>query len=563
MSPEALVATELDSLPDIAPVIAERDSNGGEGGVESWLNDHINAIALTVAAAGFVIRIFVASESYLNPDEALHYLLLNQSSAFLAYKASLTNAHPPLIYLLLYFWRFLGRSELMLRLPSVFAGTALCWFTFKWIEGILGKTAGLIGIILTAFSPALIALSAEVREYALLLCFMAAALNFHERAFQEKSVRKMWYFSVCLYLAILTHYSAVFFALSIGIYSLARIAEAQLPRKVLVAWVTGQVGALAICAFLYVTHLSKIKNSIASWAMPFDQAYFRMDRESIFTFTWEHTSNIFQFIFQQQYVTHAMLLFFIVGVAVLFIKDLLARSGSATSSHLGTLLVLPFVTVWCAAIAAIYPYVGSRHTVFVAPFVIAGASFLLAAISRQRLWAGALIAILLVGMPKGSGNLTEAGITKENQRRTLMIAAMHDIHQSIPQGSIILVDFQSSFPISYYLCGPKAIVPVVTVGGEYRQFSCNGYLIVSLPVWKLIASQLPAQFGKMARTYGLKPGNRVWVFQNGWGANLDSGLLAEVPKFHCLAPKSFGTNLTIIPFVVGPDLLPATPSAHC
>jgi hypothetical protein len=68
----------------------------------------------------------------------------------------------------------------------------------------------------------------------------------------------------------------------------------------------------------------------------------------------------------------------------------------------------------------------------------------------------------------------------------------------------------------------------------------------------------PGSIRKMARTYGLKPGN-----QNGWGANLDSGLLAEVPKFHCLAPKSFGTNLTIIPFMVGRDLLPATPSAHC
>jgi hypothetical protein len=128
--------------------------------------------------------------------------------------------------------------------------------------------------------------------------------------------------------------------------------------------------------------------------------------------------------------------------------------------------------------------------------VIAGASFLLAAISRQRLWAGALIAILLIGMPKGSGNLTEVGVTKDNQRRTLVIAAMHDIHQLIPQGSLILVDFQSSFPISYYLCGAKAIVPVITVAGEYRQFSCNGCSIVSLPVWKLIASQLPAQFEK-------------------------------------------------------------------
>ena len=52
MSPGALVATEPDSLPDIAPVVAGRLSNGAAGGVESWLNDHLIAIALTVTAAG-------------------------------------------------------------------------------------------------------------------------------------------------------------------------------------------------------------------------------------------------------------------------------------------------------------------------------------------------------------------------------------------------------------------------------------------------------------------------------------------------------------------------------
>ena len=131
--------------------------------------------------------LFAATRSYLNPDEALHYLLLNQSSAFLAYKASLTNAHPPLIYMVLYYWHFLGRSELMLRLPSVIAGTAFCWMMFKWMGLAFGRAASWIGLILVTFSPAMVALSAEVRAYALLLFCMGGALYFLERAFAEKS----------------------------------------------------------------------------------------------------------------------------------------------------------------------------------------------------------------------------------------------------------------------------------------------------------------------------------------------------------------------------------------
>ena len=557
-----VVHTEPDSRPDIAPGIGERDVISRDAVVENWLDEHLTAVALTVVAAGFGLRVFVASRSYLNPDEALHYLLINQPSAFLAYKASLTNAHPPLLYLLLYYWHFLGRSELMLRLPSVFAGTALCWVAFKWIGMVFGKTASLIGLILVAFSPALITLSAEVREYALLLFCMATALYILERAFQEKSVRGMWHFSVFLYLAILSHYSALFFALAIGLYSLARISDARLSRKVVVAWASGQAGALAIYGFLYVTHVSKLKNYIALWGMPFGQYYFHLGSGDLVTFTREQTSNIFLFLFGEHYVSQAMLLLFVAGVGFLVVRELLSRRGHPPSGHSGILLLLPFIAVWGAAMAGIYPYVGSRHTVFLAPFAIAAASFLLAAVCGQKLWAGLLIATVLAGASNATGKTFEEGITEENQSRTLMIAAVNHIQQSIPRGDIILVDYQSSLPIAYYLCGPRNI-PAGVFHGDLAEFSCNGYSIVSLHIWKLISGNFSPQFEQMAHTYGLKPGDRVWVFQAGWGDTVGKELPRHFPELRCLKPEDFGRNITVIPFVVGPDLLPAAPLTNC
>jgi hypothetical protein len=566
MKPIVVDDMERDSPRKVAPGLPKPTASGWTSVVEGWLDNYLDGVALLVVAAGFGVRLWVAGRSYLNPDEALDYLLINQPSALFAYKASLGNAHPPLLYLLIYFWRFLGRSELMLRLPSVMAGTAFCWVAFKWIRNVFGKAASLIGVIFAAFSPALVSLSAQLRPYALLLFFIGAALYFLERAFEDVSVNEIWYFSIFLSLAILTHYSAVFYAAAAGIYALVRIVDSKFPRKILVAWAIGQAGALAICGFLFATHVSKIKKGeMALWASPMDNAYFHPGRGSLLTFTRQRTWDIFHFLFAQRYIAEAMFLVFAVGVAFLLVRDIVSRRGNRRPRYSGLLLLLPFLAVWSAALAGIYPYSGSRHTVFLAPFAIAAASFLLAAIYGQRLWAGLLIAALIMGASSTSAETFEPFIKKEDQSRTLMTGAMNYIHQSIPQSEVIFVDYQSSLPLTYYLCGPKAAVPVEPSQDEFSRFRCDGYSIVSTKydVYKLTPDNFPAQFEEMARTEGLATGVRVWVFQNGWGSNLNTQLPATSSKFRCLSATSFGANLTVIPFLIGPDWLPAAPTTNC
>jgi len=563
MSPGGVIHAEEEARHDVGPEIVKGDSIPRAGFLERRLFHHSDAVALAVVAAGFGLRIFAAARRYLNPDEALHYLLLNQSSVWLAYKASLTNAHPPLIYLVLYYWHFLGRSELMLRLPSVAAGTAFCWMLYKWMGLAFGRAASWIGLILVTFSPAMVALSAEVRAYALLLFCMGGALYFLERAFAEKSVREMWYFSGFLYLAILSHYSAVFFAVAAGVYALARLADGHLPRRAIVAWAGGQAGALAIYAILYVTHLSKLKSSIAVWSMSLGTAYFHQDSVSIFNFTGENTFNIFLFLFGERYVAQMMLLCFVLGVAFFFAQGLLSRQGNLQSNRLGILLLFPFIGVWCAAIAGIYPFVGSRHTAFLAPFAIAAASYLVAAASGQRLWAGILVATLLMVVSNTSHGSVPTEEMVPNQSPALMASALGYMEQSIPRSDYILVDYQSSLPLAYYLCGPKTIFPIETFSGAFFEYSCNGYAVVPLNLWKVIPGSFRLQFEKIARSHSLKPGDRVWVYQTGWGVDVGTDLAAHDTAFRCLAPKNFGGGITVTPFLVSPDFSPASPLGAC
>ena len=104
-------------------------------------------ISLVLTGLSFAISVSAWS-TFLNPDEILHYLLADQPSLRLAYEASLTTAHPPLLILFLYYWRMLGHAEWILRLPSVLAGTAFCGL-FSRLSKVASRSAALTGLAAT------------------------------------------------------------------------------------------------------------------------------------------------------------------------------------------------------------------------------------------------------------------------------------------------------------------------------------------------------------------------------------------------------------------------------
>ena len=172
------------------------------------------------------------------------------------------------------------------------------------------------------------------------------------------------------------------------------------------------------------------------WSTSFGTAYFHPNTIGLFTFTKENAFNIFFFLFGQRNVAQIMLMCFIAGVAFFFVKGLLSRQGNLQSNRLGILLLFPFIAVWCAAIAGIYPYVGSRHTAFLAPFAVAAASYLLAAASGQRLWAGLLVATLLMVVSNTSHESAPTEEMSENQSPALMGPPLRATWNSPSRGAI-------------------------------------------------------------------------------------------------------------------------------
>ncbi len=519
--------------------------------LESWFEDHVSFAAVFAVLVGLLARLWAASGIFLNPDEALHFRLANQASLALAYGQSATAAHPPLLILFLYYWRALGTSDLWLRLPSVIAGAIFCWVFFKWLTQVTGPLTGFIGLLFVSFLLPIIMLAAEVRQYAFLLAFAVGALYFLDRAFAERSAGLMMASTLCLYLAMLTHYSAFLFAAALGIYALLWIFMRHMPMKVIITWVVGQLGALALAVFLYKTHLSKIgagesRTILEGWMTYIRRSYFDSAHDNPILFLIGHTFGVFQYLFGQLAVGIVVGLLFLVGVF------LLLREKSSTSRRLSLFLLLSFAVVGGASMVHVYPYGGTRHSALLIITGVAGVSVAVVRLAPRR-WTRALtIAGVIVMSCLVFGKLRQPRMERADQSRKQMTAALEFVQQNVAPSAPIFVDYQTDLVLGHYLCQQRP-VPLQIRPTGFEEFFCAGRHVASTgyPTWTFSSETFPSDWERAVQTLGLKPGDPVWVLQTGWGIDLPEQLQKHFAEFRDLRFESFGRNIKIFKLTVG------------
>jgi hypothetical protein len=547
-----------DSEEQAAAALPERGfevRTGWERILDGWLCTHGGWIVALVLLLGFLWRIRAASGTFLNSDEALHVLTANQGSLRAAYEASLALAHPPLLVLVLNLWRKLGTSELLLRLPSVIAGTVFCWAAFQWLASLLGRAAGWIGLMLVTFLPVTIQLSAEVRQYALLLCFSVLAAYLLERAFAEDSAGKLLLSSAFLYLTMLAHFSAILFAAALAGYSLLRLTGHRYSGPTLAAWAAGQAGALGLFIFLYRTHIARLRNSpVAQYTMPslLPNSYFHPGHHNPLWFAFARTFGVFQFVFTQLAVGDLAGLMFLGAVVLLFKSNKkMPQQNSPGARHLATFLLLPFGLNCAAAMLDLYPYGGTRHSSFLIPFAVAGVSLGLTRMTRPRLAHTLAAAIVTIAVCQVFGVPHRPFMRREDQGRPHMTQAIAAIQQKVSPGDIIFVDLQSDFLIRFYLC-PNAGSELSA--SRFESYPCSGQRVISTGqrIYLLSADSFQSQWNDMVRQYQLKPGQTVWMFQAGWDIGLARGLQEKFPQFRDLESDCFGRNICLFKLTVEP-----------
>lgn len=532
------------------------------------------SLPLLVLVLAALVRLVPAKSYFLNPDEALHFLAASQTSLSLTYRAALTNAHPPLLILILHYWKILGQSELMLRMPSVLAGVASCWLFYLWLSEIRDRSVALIGLVLMSFAPSLIALSAEVRQYALLLFFVAASLLLSERAIRNNSWRCMALFSFSLYGALLTHYSSLLFALSIGIYVLIRLLRMPDRRALLGAWALGQAGAIALIVYFLSTHVRHLKatgmpQEIAeTWLR---KSIFHPGEQNLLAFVPVQTLRVFTYLFSHGLVGSIFLVAFLVGIVVLLRAEPSQVREGPTQKELALLLTLPFLANCAAAITGIYPYGGTRHSAVLAPFAIAGAAIGLTSINTtinsktgaNRSTLASLPSTLLpVAILLALCNFFPAPpplIKAKNHSKHLIRAAMDYLRHNAPPGSVVFADYESGLLLGNYGCG-RGIVQIFPPVDRFAHGDCGSYTTISArpEEWRFTSDNLQGELQSAAATDRLPAGTKVWLFDAGWINDLAPAISRSAD---CAQPHFFGENILICQLTVAQNAPQPTPSA--
>jgi len=527
---------------------------------QGWLSDlnssfrkHADLVAALLVLIGFLWRLWQARATFLNTDEAWHFAVANQSSLAVAYRASLTLAHPPLLVFILYFCKGLGTSDLMLRFPGVLAGTVFCWVFYKWLVRVAGPTNALVGLVLVCFLPPMIVLSAELRQYSLMLMFAAAAAYFFEVAVAENSVTAMSLSCASLYLAMLSHYSAFLFATALGIYAIARMWT-QSPRITVVgSWVVGQAVGLGIVGALYSTHISKL-SAVYPVAQPLQRFgdfylsdwYFHAGRDRLLPLLYRGTFGVFRFIFGQTGIGQVAAVLFLAGVLILLFSK--QRSSEEISPRLvALLLAMPFAVNWIAVVAGLYPYGRTRQCMFLALFALPGVAVALARMAGNSMVPACGLALLMVIGCHALGTLQGRDLLPlTEQRHEHMDELVQFARSNIGPNDLIYTDQATSYQLRHYLCNHKPVSVDVSREG-FESFRCEGlHVVFSGPnVGALTAQGVDARWHDSDDRLDLSPSSEhVWVVQGGWASGLGEEL-QHLPWFTKIDVHSFGRYLEI------------------
>ena len=202
---------------------------------------------------------------WLDEDFTIH--MISQKTFWEMLQDLRFDTHPPLYYILLYYWSKISNTTEFLRLLSVFIDMGTLIAVMKWMK-LYSPLASILAGIYFASAPIMLRFSLEVRDYPLLI--FATALSFffasHLALQPEKSSGYIG-LSFSLIIAVLTHLVGVMLIASICIFTVLIIEDI---RKI--QW-NKAIPAIAIPYFvfilIYLFYLVRLNDNVSDWWMPF------------------------------------------------------------------------------------------------------------------------------------------------------------------------------------------------------------------------------------------------------------------------------------------------------
>ncbi len=489
---------------------------------EEWANWRLDLVALLVTAVGFGIRLWAASSTFVNPDEAYHALLSTPDNFADLYESAVRSPHPPLLVILLHYVRQLTTSDLGLRMIPLISGTLMPWVVYYWVSRGWSRFAGLGALAMLTLAPEMIRLSVEARGYALAMLLMVCALCLMDLAIDRGSPVLMAGFALALYGTIITEYSAVFFAVGSGAYFLARIMEQRVTKGVRVTWELSQVGAVVVYAVLWVTQvdplraIATMRSDIEGWL---SESYLQPGQNPL-VFAAMNTAKQFAYLLPSTVPAIAGMLLFASALWLLWRKR--PENSIWHSRATALLLVVPFAAACAAAMIHLFPYGRTRHTALLSVFVATGVCIGADKLARRLIVPLVLAAAIAAPLWHWQVGRVKWEIGRIDERKELMNEAIGFLKRSVPPGELILTESEMRVVLAYYLDSgvrtpESGGLPSEERTGNWRMFAAR---------WNFTSlDDLQADLNLMRGRYGLGPQERIWVLDGGFECLLEPDLV--------------------------------------
>ncbi len=506
------------------------------------LLDSADLTAIVLLIIAFVPRFLMASGTYLHPDEAKFFSLSLPDRFPELYLSALQTYRPPLYIVLMHYAGKITESELSLRAISAVSGTVFPWFIYRWLGLAWNKAAGLLALLILAFAPHLISLSAQARGYMLAFLAIAVSLYCLERAIESSSSRWLAASASALYVGIFTEYLVAFYCAAAGMYFIARVWGRR-QRRFIFCWMATQVGGLAIYALFLITHVSRkigdagTETQLNGWL----HGALRWPGDNAAVFLATATVKQFAYLFASVPVGLLMIFPFLIGLWLLYrgrLSD--QRRGRATL----LLFLVPFLLTAVGAFAHYYPYGRSRHTAFLGIFIACSVAIALERLLAARSWILLPFLVLAIGLWLPFGEEDQYNIPSARHDRQEMLETARTLRETVLPGSTVLISQEARWLTQYYVWPDTPDFLLVNyrytysdlseVAADVQRLRRDARLAADAPVWFIEGPQLVRYrgrpLGEMYRQTIRNPSSKTLYLVRippGWGLPQRDGSAAR------------------------------------
>jgi len=216
-------------------------------------------LVITAIALGVVLRGLFFNHNSIWSDEALSVYYASGNVLEIPAKLALSvdDLHPPLYYLLLHFWMYMGKTEFILRLFSALFSVFTIGVIYFLGKQLANYKVGIVSAFIFSISALNIYYSGEIRNYTL-FCFLSLLSVYFFFKILEKSTDRWSMFlyiastSLCMY----THNCGILLPLIENIFIFVYFKRYKMPIR---SWIIAQLLIWVLYAPWFIILLYQIQ----------------------------------------------------------------------------------------------------------------------------------------------------------------------------------------------------------------------------------------------------------------------------------------------------------------